>query len=340
MKRILALLLALLLLSACAAPAETTPESSDQAGDVQQDPGTPEDVQQEDDGAENGQSEPQPEPLEPQEGQFVFTRENFPRLDGSTSTVPLAEAMAAVLLSESVEQVQDLVQFSRTTESYRRLIAGDCDLLIAAEPAQSIWDEKEQAGFAWTMEPFAIDGLIFVVSADNPVDSLTAEQVRDIYAGKITNWSEVGGEDVAIAPFQRNAEAGSQTMMLKLVMGDTPIMDPPAEYEVDSMYGLMEAVKNYDGSTGAIGYSVYYYANDMRMAEGLKILKIEDVEPEPATFRDGSYPFTNPYYLVMAEATAEDSPTRILFDWVLSDEGQRLVNEMGYAAVTQTEAQS
>lgn len=66
---------------------------------------------------------------------FVFTRENMPRLDGSTSTVPLAQAMCAVLLGESPEDVSDLVQFSRTSQSYRNLMAGETDLVLAAEPA-------------------------------------------------------------------------------------------------------------------------------------------------------------------------------------------------------------
>lgn len=264
-----------LLLTACVAPGEEenpVPEETVQ-----------ETVVPEQDTAGTEQDTPEP-PEGPQPGQFQFTRENFPRLDGSTSTVPLARAMAAVLLSETEDAVGDLVQFSKTTESYRQLMYGNRDLLLAAEPAESIWQEKEELDFAWVMEPFAIDGLIFVVSADNPVDSLTPEEVQQIYTGEITNWSQVGGEDVEIVPFQRNAEAGSQTMMLSLVMDGQPMVEAPMEQVVDSMYGLMEAVRSFDGSTGAIGYSVYYYANDMRMAEGLKILKIDGVEPDAATF--------------------------------------------------------
>ena len=89
----------------------------------------------------------------PQPGQFVFTRENFPRLDGSTSTVPLGEAIASVLLGESREEVSDLIQFSRTTESYRNLLWGNADVVIAAEPAESTWEEKESQGFDWEIGP-------------------------------------------------------------------------------------------------------------------------------------------------------------------------------------------
>ena len=122
----------------------------------------------------------------------------------------------------------DLFTFSKTTQSYRELMWGNADLLIAAEPAEVIWQEKAQQGFQWEMSPFAVDGLVFVVNADNPVDSLTTQQVQKIYAGEITNWAQVGGEDLEIVPFQRNAEAGSQAAMVKLVMGDLPLMEPLA----------------------------------------------------------------------------------------------------------------
>lgn len=194
----------------------------------------------------------------------------------------------------------DLVPFSKTTASYRALMEGQSDLLLAAEPAQSIYEEKEQAGFEWEMEPFATDALVFVVNQDNPVDSVTADQLRQIYTGEITNWSQLGGDDVPITPFQRNAEAGSQTLMLKLVMGDTPMLEPPTEQIILTMEGLVDAVRGYDNDTGAIGYTVYYYANDMNMAQGLKLLAVDGVTPSADTIRSGEYPFLNPYYVVMA----------------------------------------
>ena len=303
MKRILVLLLSLCLLVGCAQQPAPAPEA----------------------------------PQEPQPSQFVFTRENFPRLNGSTSTVPLGQAIASVLLGERREDVADLTQFSKTTQSYRELMSRQADLLIAAEPAQIIWEEKESQNFDWQMVPFAVDGLVFIVNADNPVDSLTIQQVQKIYTGEITNWSEVGGEDLEIVPFQRNPEAGSQTAMLKLVMGDLPMMDAPAEYVRGEMGDLIEAVASYDNTAAAIGYTVYYYANDMKMAEGLKILTIEGVEPKAETIRSGEYPFLNNYYVLTAANLSEDAPAQVLYDWILSEEGQSLVAHEGYVSVLDVE---
>ncbi len=275
-------------------------------------------------------SEPTQEPLS-------FTRENFPRLDGSTSTAPLAAAIAAVLLGESEEEVADLIDFSRTTQSYRELMAGNADLVIAAEPAASVFDEMAEAGFEYELEPFATDALVFMVNENNPVDSLTLEELRGIYSGEITNWSEVGGEDMEIVPFQRNSESGSQVLMEKLVMDGAELMEPPEGYMLGAMGALIDAVKSYDNSANALGYTVYYYANDMRMAEGLKLLKIDGVEPDAETIRSGEYPFLNPYYLAMSAAEPEDSMTRVLFDWILGPDGQRLVDMQGYVSVMEVE---
>lgn len=269
----------------------------------------------------------------PGPNQFVFTRENFPRMDGSTSMVPLAEAVASVLLGESREESTDLVSFNRTSQSFRNLMYGNCDILIVGAPAQAVFEEIEMAGFEYEMAHISTDALIFVVNEDNPVDSLTIKQIQDIYTGKITNWSEVGGNDIEIIPFQRNAEAGSQAAMERMVIGDLQIMKPPVEYIVDSMSGLMEAVKGFDGSAGAIGYSVYYYANDMRMAEGLKIICVEGVDPSPETIRSEQYPFLAPSYTVIAASAPEDSPERIMWTWLQGEEGQALVNSQGYVSV-------
>jgi phosphate transport system substrate-binding protein len=264
---------------------------------------------------------------------FTFTRENFPRLDGSTSTVPLAEAVCAVLLGESRESVADLVQFSKTSQAYRQLLGGYCDLLIVGEPSPEVLEEKEELGFEWVQTPFADDAFVFVVNVDNPVDSITVDQARAIYTGEITNWSELGGEDREILPFQRPDEAGSQSLMEKLVMQGTPMMEPPMGFVASTMEDLMEVVRSYDGSPGAIGYSVYYYAKEMEMAEGLKILAIEGVEPSPETIRDGTYPLRNPKYVVIPANAPEGAPNRILYDWLLGPDGQRLVEEEGYVSV-------
>lgn len=262
-----------------------------------------------------------------------FTRDNLPRLDGSTSTVPLALTVCAEVLGESREEVQDLVRFNKTTTAYFNLLEGNADLLIVGEANDEVMARKKELNFEWEKQPFATDAFVFVVNEDNPVDSITVEQARDIYSGKITNWKELGGEDRPITALQRNEGAGSQTLMEKLVMQGAPMVEAPTEYIVTTMGQLMEAVKSFDGSPGAIGYSVYYYAEEMKMAQGLKLLKLEGVEPNPDTIRSETYPLVNPKYVVIPAGEPKGAPNKVLFDWLLSEDGQTLIAKEGYVSI-------
>lgn len=330
--RTLSVLLAvslLLALAACRADTPAPPETPAEPAGTQA-PEAPEVPETPDEPEAPGVPDAPALPEEPEV--FTFTRENLPRLDGSTAMVPLAQAVASVLLGQPREAVEELTRFNRTTQSFRNLLHGECDLLLVGEPNAAVFDEMAEAGFDYDLETIATDALIFVVNADNPVDNLTTEQIRGIYTGQITNWSQVGGADEPIVPFQRNEGAGSQALMRKLVMGDTPMMDAPADYVATGMGELMEVVRGYDSSANAIGYSVYYYAHDMEMAAGLKILSVDGVAPSAQTIRAEEYPHRNAYYCVIAADEPADSPARILYDWMVSEEGQRLVEAEGYVS--------
>jgi len=272
---------------------------------------------------------------------YTFTRENFPRMDGSTASVPMGQAIASALLGETMEEVEDLCKFNRTTQSFRNLLSGLCDILVVGEPNASVYEEMEAADFGYELSEIATDALIFIVNAENPVESLTTGQLRDIYSGKITNWKEVGGNDAEIIPFQRNEGAGSQALMKKLVMKDTEFTEAPADHLIDSMGGLMDVIKTYDNSSNAIGYSVYYYANDMKMATGLKILSVDGVEPNAKTIRSRTYPHLNAYYCVIPtepdvsteEARARAEAAKVIFSWLSKEGGQKLVASMGYVSI-------
>ena len=325
MKKLFSALLALtLLLAACGSPAAETTPTPEPTPEVTATP-TP---------------EPTPEvTVTPTPEPFRFTRENFPRLDGSTATVPLGQAVAAVLLGESREEVEDLISFNKTSRAYYNLVDGQADLLIVAEGGEDSYRYRDDHGRTWRMEPVAAETLVFFVNEDNPVTGLTLEQVRKIYSGEITNWKEVGGSDAPIQAYQRPKGGGSQAIMDKEVMGDLPMMEPAnADYVVGDMIGIIEAVRGWDDRPDAMGYTVYYYADDMGMADGLKLLSIDGVEPNDDTIRSGEYPIRTYYYAVMDADTPEGSPAAILFDWLLSQEGQDLVAHEGYVSILEPSA--
>lgn len=264
---------------------------------------------------------------------YRFDPLSFPRLDGSTSLVPLGEAVVSVLLGESREEARKRVDFQRTTESFRRLKSGEADLLLVSEPDPKVLEELKNNGFVCEMEQICTEALVFLVNENNPVNDLTTEQLRGIYTGEIKNWKEVGGNDEQIAAFQRNESAGSQVLMNKLVMQGTPMMETYEEFVLDDMFGLIAGMREYDNTANALGYSVYYYVHNMKKGEGLKMLSIDGVAPSEETIRSGAYPFRNPYYCVISAAAEEDSPARILCKWLLTRDGQRLIAREGYVPI-------
>jgi phosphate transport system substrate-binding protein len=276
------------------------------------------------------------EQQEPEIIPFRFTRNNFPQLDGSTSMIPLGEAIACVLLGEPREDVRELINFSKTTSAFQNLvdISDKVSIVIASEPD---WDSVDSgSGYAKSvieLMPIAIDSLVFIVNESNPVNDLTTEQVQKIYTGEITNWEQVGGDNIPIEAFQRNKDSGSQSLMDKLVMQGLELAPAPVEYMRGEMDSLISAVKSFDRTASAIGYTVYYYANEMKMAEGLKILSIDGVAPSDSTLASGEYPFINPYFAAIRKDAAPKSPERILFNWLISDEGRMLIKSEGYVPV-------
>lgn len=279
-----------------------------------------------------GEVTPSSDPA-PQE--LTFTRENFPRLDGSAEAVPLAQNLAAVLLGEFQQQTSDLTKFNGAESALRRLKMGKNDLILLSDPPQDMLDQLEQDGFEVQMEELATDGLVFVVHADNPVDSLTIDQLRDIYTGDITNWKEVGGNDAEILPFQHTDDTGSQALMDRLVMDGEKRTDP---LEGSSMIGLWDfsgLPYTYDNSPNAIGYTFYRHTQDLEETQNMKLLQVDGVTPSAQTVSDHTYPLTTTYYVTMGAQQDPDSPTATLFSWLLSSTGQQLLE--GYPSTAQSE---
>ena len=172
---------------------------------------------------------------------------------------------------------------------------------------------------------------MFFVHKDNHVESLTAEQIRKIYAGEITNWKEVGGKNERIAAFQRNEGSGSQSMLIRF-MGDKPLMAPPTELVNDLMSGILERVSHYKSTTAAIGFSFRYYMEGIIQNPDIKLLRVEGIAPTPENVRSGAYPITVPLYAVTYAEETNPNVQRLL-DWILSDEGQTILEKTGYAGV-------
>lgn len=263
-----------------------------------------------------------------------FTRKNLPRLDGSTANIPMAALMVQRLLGVSAEEADTLIDFSTTPNAYLALIEKEADLLLVYEADESIKKQIQQSGVELEYHPIGRDALVFLTNQENPVISLTTRQIQDIYRGKITNWSALGGEDKTIEAYQRPEKSGSQALMVKLVMKDLPLMEAPTDRYPAGMGDLIDVLATYENKGNALGYSVYYYASNMYALPELRLLAVDGVTPSSETIADASYPFLNEFYAVIRKSEPENGSTRRLLNWVLSDEGKQAMEDAGYVSVS------
>ena len=260
--------------------------------------------------------------------------EEYPRVDGSLACVPLLEALAVEATGCTPEEAEEtLNDFTNTNPCYLQLAEGNRDLLLVYEPADSTKEELEKYD-PLEMTPVGRDALVFMVNENNPLESITKEQLIGIYTGEITNWSQVGGADEEIKVFARPETSGSQTMMRKLLLGDRGMVEGQFE-RIETMEDMVMVIQKYDNSSNALGYSVYYYASEMMGEPGLRFLSVEGVAPSNETIADGSYPLINDFYCVTNGQSSENA--LLLRDWLVTDEGQIFVQNNGYVPVRPVE---
>lgn len=253
---------------------------------------------------------------------------NLPRLDGATALYPLYSAFVQAVYPEKEYDLHDhQVRASTTPEAYEYLLDGTADMIFVAGPSTQQLAIAKEKGVEMKLTPIGREAFVFFVHADNPVKGLTTEQIQGIYSGAITNWQEVGGKNEPIRAFQRPENSGSQTALEKF-MGNNPIMEPPNENRVSGMGGIIEKTSDYKNYPNAIGYSFRFFATEMVQNGNIRLLEVNGVLPSKATIADQSYPLSSEFYVITAGSQNPNVPK--LIDWILSEQGQALVEKTGY----------
>lgn len=266
---------------------------------------------------------------------LTMTEEEFPKVDGATAMLPMVGEITKSVLRYTDEQAKKYLDENtqgKSAKVYASLINKEKDLIFVSEPSDDILRQAKEANVEFDMTGIGKDGFVFIVNKDNPVDSLTIEQIQKIYTGEITNWSQVGGNNEEIVAYQREQNSGSQNLMEKMVMKGTKMKDAPAGLMIASMEGLIDSVaKGYDNSKAAIGYSIYLYAKEQYVKDNIKFLSIDGVYPSDETIANGTYPLSKIVYAVTRKDVPQDSSVRTLTKWLLTDEGQKIVVAGGYS---------
>jgi phosphate transport system substrate-binding protein len=269
----------------------------------------------------------------------------LPVLDGATALFPVYASFVqaaypqadyvrvhpkGTLFAGRYDFDSGIVRCTTTPWAYASLINGGADIIFCMEPSKEQIEEADADGITFHMTSIGKDAFVFIVNTDNPVNNITSEQIRMIYSGRITNWKEIGGNDEEIIPYQRNKDSGSQTLF-ESIMGETPIMEPLTSHGIGSMGRVITAVSSYTNYPNAIGYSFLFYTTEMANRKKIKLLAIDGVTPSRETIKSGEYVFSSTFYAITRGDESENAKKFI--NWILSEEGQYLVEKTGYVPV-------
>ena len=225
----------------------------------------------------------------------------------TSSASPLIPLIEAVYAQEN-PQAELLFVSANSDTLTADLGSGQLDAILVHHIAE---------GETRYFNPVALDGLVFIVHPNNPIQTLSRAEVQAIFNGRITNWQSVGGADEEIVLLSREQGAGLRTILRQQVMAEQRI-SPNALLEADNE-AMLTAVAN---NPAAIGYSSMGSASQVA---GVKILPMDGRSATPATTADQTYPLTTPLYFLTASAAEPTGELRAFLAWLQSDEGQRMI---------------
>jgi phosphate transport system substrate-binding protein len=237
---------------------------------------------------------------------------------GSTSVTPLVESLGQEF-SKAHEGVNIDVQGVGSTAGIKAAIDGTADIGMSS---RNLKDEEKAAGVKEYI--IAYDGIVIAVHPNNPVEDLDMKTIRKIFKGEITNWKEVGGEDEEILVISREEGSGTRGAFEEILelqekdgLGNTLSIIKKDALIADGN-GAVKA--NIASKENSIGYVSLSYLDEM-----VKGIKVEGVEATVDTIQKDEYKVSRPFYiLTMGEET---DLIRTFIDFILSDEGQRIVGE-------------
>jgi phosphate transport system substrate-binding protein len=205
------------------------------------------------------------------------------------------------------------------------LIDGTTQICQASRPMKDA--EKEALKTKRMLDaveiPVALDALAIYVHKDNPIKSLTLEQAGKIFRGEITNWKDVGGSAGNIVLYGRESSSGTYVYFKEHVLGNK---DFPEKYQ--ALPGTGAVVDAVAKDKAGVGYGGIGYATDLKTLSIAKDANSMPIEPSMANVHNNTYPISRQLFWYMAGTPT--GAAKALQDWVLSPEGQKVVEDQGF----------
>ncbi len=238
-------------------------------------------------------------------------------MTGSTSMMNLCEALKEVV-PEALPGVTLDAQYTGSGAGIEGVTAGTVDI---GNASRALTDEEKANGIVENV--VAIDGIAVVVNPSNSVANLTTEQLISIYTGEVTNWSEVGGPDMAIVVVGRESGSGTRGAFEELLG-----IEDACKYaqELDSTGGVATTVSS---TEGAIGYVSLDALDDT-----VKAIQIDGVDATEENIVAGTYPLQRPFVMATKGEISEQSElVQEFFNFIYSEQGQDVVAQVGLITV-------
>lgn len=250
--------------------------------------------------------------------------ENYVKIKGSETVLPITLKLAEAF-SDDPTKPNLAVTAGGSGVGIAALLQENTDIAMASRGIK--FQEKVQFkehGLRFVETTIAYDALAVIVHNDNPLDTITLENLSKIFRGELTNWKALGGPDETIVPFNRESSSGTYSFFKKAVLGGEKFG------KLQTVGANGELVEKVASNPKTIGYVGIAYVGEGQVKR-LKIYNPARGAAIDATIRtamDNSYPLTRPLFFYHLERDAEK--VRPVMDFILSSEGQRLVEASGY----------
>lgn len=238
-------------------------------------------------------------------------------VSGSTSVGPAMEVLAEKF-QEKNEGVSIEIQQVGSSAGIKNAIEGTSQIGMAS---RDLKDQEKSSGLKET--EIALDGIAIIANKNNEVKDLTTAQIKDIYTGKITNWKEVGGKDAPIVVVSREDGSGTRDGFQDKVGFESEELTKDAQIS-DGSGNIKTTVQ---GNENAIGYISFGYVDD-----AVNMLTVDGVELTPENVKENTYAIARPFVLVNKEDVISEQGKKLI-DFILSDEGQEIMEGKGFISI-------
>ncbi len=249
------------------------------------------------------------------------------KIKGSDTMLPLSQQEAEDFMKTNPSR-SVIVTGGGSGVGISALVEGTTDLAQASRKIKFDEKQKLQEGGKTVREVIAAwDALAVVVHPSNRVKKLTREQMEGIFTGKITNWKQVGGDDMKIVPYSRETSSGTYEFFKESVLRNKNYVNG-----IMSMPATGAIIQSVSQTKGAIGYvGLAYLSKNVTAVQVSYDKGVTYVEPSVANAKNKTYPIVRPlYYYYTANNEAKVKP---YIDFVLSARGQEIVSGVGFISV-------